>query len=179
MGCAALGVLSRAAGTSCSCELLWSHHSSSSPGSQTCAFEPLSGLRGCRSSQRRSCPNTWLSGCCFILCKSTELLATCNTQLGLRHPGSLQDSAQLVLGHKVPCWNGHPLPFSPYEVQQSRIREFVTSWAGTALLPECMVWLTGCRDVCGACLHLIIVLPFPFFLPFPFSQSYLLHGHSV
>lgn len=61
--------------------------------------------------------NTWLSGCCFILCKSTKLLATCNTQLGLRHPGSLQDSAQLVLGHKVPCWNGHPLPFSPYEVQ--------------------------------------------------------------
>lgn len=123
--------------------------------------------------------NSWLSGCCFILCKSTKLLATCNTQLGLRHPGSLQDSAQLVLGHKVPCWNGHPLPFSPYEVQQSRIREFVASWAGTALLPECMVWLTGCRDVCGACLHLIIVLPFPFFLPFPFSQSYLLHGHSV
>lgn len=44
-----LGTLSRAAGTSCSCELLWSHHPSSSPGSQT-SFEPLSHLGGFKSS---------------------------------------------------------------------------------------------------------------------------------
>lgn len=78
-GMCCFGSALHAAGTSCSCELLWSHHSSSSLGSQSCAFEHLSDLSDISS-------NTCMSGCFFILCGSTQLLATCNTQLGMRHP---------------------------------------------------------------------------------------------
>ena len=83
-------------------------------------------MYACRSNHLHSCKHLGVRFLCFILCRSTKLLSMCNTQLGLRYPGSLQDSVQLVLGHKVPYWNGHPLPFSPYEVQQSEIRD-VTS----------------------------------------------------
>lgn len=47
-------------------------------------------------------------------------------------------------------------------------------WAG---MSECTSWLNGCRDVCGACLHLIIVLSFPFSVVR--WQNYLLHKCMV
>lgn len=43
VGCAVSGPCSCAAGTSCGYKLLWSHRLSSSPASQNCAFEQLSG----------------------------------------------------------------------------------------------------------------------------------------
>lgn len=76
----------------------------------------------------------------FLLCRSTELLSTCNTQPGLRDPGSLQDSVQLVLGHEVSYWNGHSLPFSTYVAQQSETRA-VTSKGSLVGWHSTFVWL--------------------------------------
>jgi len=86
----------------------------------------------------------------------------CNTQLGLREPGSLQDRVHLVFGHQVPYWNGHPLPFSPSVARQSETRD-VTSKGSLVGWHSAFVWM----QVLAECLYrhvycLIIVLPFPF-----------------
>lgn len=154
-------MLSHAAGTSYGYKLLWSHHSSLA--SQNCAFKQLS---GCRGSHLHSYKHLGVWFLCFTLCRSTEFLSTCNTQLGLRPSGSLQDSIQPVFSWywytKYPTGMATlflclPVKFNKVELGMWLQRAVLC--AGTALLSECMFWL---NDVYGACLLLIIVLPFPF-----------------
>lgn len=170
-------MLSHAAGTSCGYKLLWSHHSSSSLASQNCTLEQLS---GCRSSHLHSYRHLGV----WFLCWSTELLSTCNTHLGLRPPGSPQDSIQPVFSWywytKCPNEMATLYPLSPYEIQQSEIRN-VTSKGSPMCWHSTFVWMHVLTEWCLWCLFALnYCSAFHVFCgEMPELLALEVHGHSV
>lgn len=173
VGCAVLGELPHAAGSSCSYKLLWSHHSSSSPAKNV-------HLSSCQADALHACSSNHLlsyihakpqgSRCCFILCRSTELWSACSTQLSLRHPWPV---FSWYWDTTYPTGMATLFLSLPVKFKKNKIRN-VTSKGSLVGWHSTLVWMHALAEWLYRCMWCLIIV-----LPFPFSvvrwQNYLLH----